>query len=187
MAATLGEHVLDRQLGHPEEAGQVHSDRGGEVILCVVGEGLGDEDPGVVDEGVDAAEPLDGGGDDAVGGGGIADVALDCQDVGVLRLGDRARGGDCGVAELAVSGYKAGADALRCTGDDRDLLTAAGGHAATGVFSATNSRRARFTSSEWVQAMLCGPPSTGTSVQSPITTISTPTPWTRWSAKALSS
>src|SRR4029079_18396817 len=122
-------------------------DRGGEVILCVIGEGLRDEDPRVVDEGVDAAEPLDGGVDDAVGGGGIADVALDCEDVGVLRLGDRARGGDCAVAELAVSGYEARADALRRTGDDRDLLTAADGHAATGVFSATNSRIARFTSS----------------------------------------
>src|SRR5258705_410598 len=80
-------------------------------------------------------------------GGGIADVALDCKDVGVLRFGDRARRGDCRVAELAVRGYEAGPDALRRTGDDRDLLTAARGHAVTGVFTATNSRRARFTSS----------------------------------------
>ena len=168
VAAALSEHVRDGQLGHAEEPGQVHSDRGGELVLRVVGEGLGDEDPGVIDQGVYAAEALDGRVDDAVGGGGIADVALDGQDVGVLRLGDGARGGDGGVAELAVGGYEAGSDALRRTGDDRDLLAAAGGHAVTGVFPATNSRRARLTSSEWVQAMLCGPPSIGTSVQSAI-------------------
>src|SRR5450432_2871904 len=61
--------------------------RGGELVLRVVGEGLGDEDPRVIDEGVYAAEPLDGGGDDAPGGARIGDVALDSQDVGVMRLG----------------------------------------------------------------------------------------------------
>src|SRR4029078_10504405 len=42
------------------------------------------------------------------------------------------------------------------------------GHAAVGSLAAMNSRRALFTSSECVQPMLCGPPSTGTSVQSAI-------------------
>ena len=41
-------------------------------------------------------------------------------------------------------------------------------HRVTVTFAAMNSRRALFTSSECVQAMLCGPPSTATSVQSAI-------------------
>ena len=77
VAAALREHLRNGQLGHAEEPGHVHSDRGGELFLRVVGEGLGDEDPGVIDQGVYAAEALDGRVDDAVGGGGIADVALD--------------------------------------------------------------------------------------------------------------
>src|SRR4029077_14659656 len=106
--------------------------------------------------------------DDALGGGGIAKVTLDCEDVGVLRVGDGARVGARGVADLAVSGSEAGPDALRRTSDYRHFLACAGVHAVTGVFVATNSRRARFTSLEWVHAMLCRPPSIGTSVQSAI-------------------
>jgi len=48
----------------------------------------------------------------AHGRGPIGDVALDHQDVGVLGRSDRARGGNGGIAELAVGGDETGSDAL---------------------------------------------------------------------------
>src|SRR6478672_2754598 len=53
---------------------------------------------------------------------------------------------------------------VRCAGGNLDLELDQELHHVT--FAAMTSRRALFTSSGCVQAMLCGPPSTGTSVQS---------------------
>ena len=75
-------------LGQPEESGEVD---GGDqrVVLCgVVDERHGDEDACVVDQGVDAPEAINCLTDDPVGGGLLGDVALDCEDVWVLRLLD---------------------------------------------------------------------------------------------------
>jgi hypothetical protein len=47
--------VRNGGLGDAEEAREVDADDGGELVLGVVGEGLGEEDPRVVDQGVDAA------------------------------------------------------------------------------------------------------------------------------------
>ena len=55
-----------------EEAAQVHAGDVVEVLVRVVGERLGDEDAGVVDHGVDPAEPRDGGVDDARADAGLA-------------------------------------------------------------------------------------------------------------------
>src|SRR5207244_8809072 len=58
---------------------------------------------------------------------------------------------------------------VRCVGRNVDLeLDQVLHHRVTVTFAAMNSRRALFTSSECVQPMLCGPPSTATSVQSAI-------------------
>jgi hypothetical protein len=122
VAAAVDEHLLDGELGNAEEAGQVHSDRGGVVVLRVVSERLGHEDARVVDQGVDPAELRDARRDHALGGGRVGDVALDGEDARVAGGGNGARGGDDGVAQLPVGVHDAGADALRGTGDDCDLL-----------------------------------------------------------------
>ncbi len=55
---------------------------------------------------------------------------------------------------------------VRCAGRNLDLeLDQELHHGVTVTFAAMNSRSAPFTSSGCVQPMLCGPPSTGTSVQ----------------------
>ena len=60
--------------------------------------------------------------DDAFGGGWVGDVALDGQDVLIVGGRDRARVGDDCVAELQVGVGQGGADALRGSSDDGDLL-----------------------------------------------------------------
>src|SRR5258707_8768773 len=55
-----------------------------------------------------------------------------------------------------------------CAGRNLELELDQELHHVTVAFAAMNSRRALFTSSGCVQAMLCGPPSTATSVQSAI-------------------
>src|SRR5436190_9290177 len=57
---------------------------------------------------------------------------------------------------------------VRCAGRNLDLELGEELHHVTGTFAAMNSSSAEFTSSGCVQPMLCGPPSTGTSVQSAI-------------------
>jgi hypothetical protein len=122
VAAALGEHLLDGELGDAEKAGEVGAREGGVVIQGVFGEGLGEEDARVVDEGVDAAVAVDRSSDDAFGGGWVSDVALDGQDVLVVGGRDRARVGDDCLAELPVGVDQGGADALRGSSDDGDLL-----------------------------------------------------------------
>jgi signal transduction histidine kinase len=95
-----------------EEPAQVDSGHRVEVAQRVVGERLGHEDARVVDQGVDPAELRDAGRDHALGGGGVGDVALDGQDSRVAGGGDGPRGGDDGVAQLAVGVDHAGAEAL---------------------------------------------------------------------------
>ena len=92
------------------------------VGLGVIGERLGDEDAGVVDQRVDAAEPRHGFRDHALGGLGIGDVAGDGQDVVIVRRLDRARGGDDAVVAVAIRLHQGRADALRCAGNDCDFL-----------------------------------------------------------------
>ena len=59
VAAALGDHLRDRALGDVEEPGEV--DGGDRVVVVerVLGERLADVDPGVVDQGVDPAEPVE--------------------------------------------------------------------------------------------------------------------------------
>ena len=72
------------------------------VFGGVVGERLGDEDAGVVDQRVDAAEARDRLRDDALGGRRIGDVAGDGQDVRIGGRLDRAGIGDDAVVAVAV-------------------------------------------------------------------------------------
>lgn len=122
VAAALAKHLLDGELGDAEEPAQVAAGDRVVVLPRVLGERFGDEDAGVVDEGVDTSEPLDRGGGDALGRGRVGDVALHGHDLRVVGGGDGPGGGDHGVAELAVRLDPTGADALGPTGDDGDLL-----------------------------------------------------------------
>src|SRR5262249_2231879 len=87
-AGLLREHLLDGELCDVEEAFEVGGDEGAEVFGGVVGEGLGEEDAGIVDEDVDGTEAGEGGVEGFPGGGGVADVAVDDGDtVGGADLG----------------------------------------------------------------------------------------------------
>ena len=112
MAAVPLQHLGDGPLSQPEESAEVDADQQGVVLGGVVGERLGDEDAGVVDQGVDASETLQRSADDLVGGGGLGDVAVDGEHVGVLGRLHRAGGSDHAPALSAIGGDQAGADTL---------------------------------------------------------------------------
>ena len=93
----------------------------GEVGLGVLGERLGDEDPGVVDQRIDPAELLDRPADHPVGDRRVGDVAGDGQHV---RRGvglDGPRVGDDAVAPVEEPADQSRADPLRRAGDDGDF------------------------------------------------------------------
>jgi hypothetical protein len=121
VAAAPLEHLGDGPFGQPEEATEVDPDSDREVVGCVVGERLRDEDAGVVDEGVDAPEAFKCPTDDPVGGGGIGDVSFDAEHARVPSWLERARSGDNRPAPPPILCDKAGADALRTPSDNRDL------------------------------------------------------------------
>ncbi|MNG00446.1 hypothetical protein D3C84_833820 [compost metagenome] len=81
MAAALFFHLGDGELGDVEEAIQVHRQHIGVVFSGVLGERFGDEDTGVVDQGVDAAKTCDGFADHLLSDFGVADVAGHGEDV----------------------------------------------------------------------------------------------------------
>jgi hypothetical protein len=118
VAAASLEHLGDGPLGEPEESGEVDADHSCIVVSGVVGERLGDEEAGVVDEGVDASEALECPADDPVGGGGLGHVPLDGEHGRVCGGLDRPGGGHDRPAPPLVGGDEAGADALRTSGDD---------------------------------------------------------------------
>ena len=122
MARSLLQHFGDGALGQREEPGEIDADHRCVVVGGVVGERLGDVDPGIVDEGVDAAEALECPADDPVGGGGFGDVPVDGEHIRVPVGLDRPGGGHDRPAPPPVLGDEAGADALRASRDDGDLL-----------------------------------------------------------------
>jgi hypothetical protein len=121
VTASPAHHLRDHALGDVEEPGQVH--RGGrEVVLRrVLGEGLADVEPRVVDQGVDPTEPIERLVDHALCGPHLGDVTLDSEVA--LVVGGRHRAGDADdrVAGPAVAGSEAGADPSGGAGDDRNL------------------------------------------------------------------
>jgi hypothetical protein len=58
VATAAGQHRRDRGTGHLEEASEVDPGDGVEVGVGVVGERFGDEDPGIVHQGVHPAEAV---------------------------------------------------------------------------------------------------------------------------------
>jgi hypothetical protein len=120
-AVAVGEHRGDGAAGDVEEAAQVHPGHHLVVLVGVVGERLGDEHSGVVDQGVDPAEPVQGLFDDVRAGARPGQVPLHREHFGVGAV-DGAGGRDHGVAELAVGDNQARADAAGRAGDDGDFL-----------------------------------------------------------------
>ena len=113
MAAALLFHLGDGELRGVEEPGGVDAQDGGEVGLGVLGEGLADEDAGVVDERVDAPEPRHALEDRAFRRLSIRDVAGDREDVGVVRRLDRPCRRDYAVIAIAIGLDEGRADASR--------------------------------------------------------------------------
>ena len=124
-AAALRQHRGHCGTRNLEEATHVHSRDGVIVLVGVLGERLGDEDPGVVDHGVDPAEPCQRRVDDPLSDARPRDVAGHRQHHRVVALFDGAGVGDHRVSELAVCRHQALADALRGTRDDGDALRVA--------------------------------------------------------------
>jgi hypothetical protein len=90
VAAVAVEHRLHRPLRDAEETAQVHTGHEVVVLVGVLGERLGDEHTGVVDEGVDVAERGQCPVHDARGDGGIGDVTGDGQHLLVVGRRDGA-------------------------------------------------------------------------------------------------
>ena len=122
VAAALFLHLGDGELRHMEKSGDVDAKNRRVVGLGVLGEGLGDEDAGVVDERVDAPEPRHALGNRALGRLPIGDVAGNRDDVVIVRRPHRARGGDHPVVAITIGFDERRADALRCAGDNRNFL-----------------------------------------------------------------
>src|SRR6266550_6686365 len=122
MPTALFEHRRDRALRHGKESGEVDRDDVGVVLGGVIGQRLGDEDAGVVDQRVNPAELTQALADDLFGGGGIADVTLNGKHAGVFRRLDGARVRYYRVAEFPVCGDERLSDSLRGPGDDGNLL-----------------------------------------------------------------
>jgi hypothetical protein len=81
-------HFSDCKLRDTEETGEVHGRNRCVVISGVAGKRLGDEDAGVVDQRVDAAEACHAFGDHAAGGGRVGDIARHRENVRIIRRPD---------------------------------------------------------------------------------------------------
>ena len=127
VASALTQHVANDELAEREEAVEVGAEDGGVVVGAVVGERLGHEHAGVVDQRVDVPELRQGLGDDPsrIRCGG--DVALDGQQVGVVARLDRPSRRHDRPTELSVAGDDPRPDPLRPARDDRDVLSAVSG------------------------------------------------------------
>src|SRR3979409_1363053 len=118
MAATLFLHLGDGELSDVKEAGKVDAQHGYVVGFGVLGEGLGDEDAGIVDERVDAPEPGHALGDHTLRRSPIGDVAGHREDFIIVRRLERSRRRDDAVIAIAVRLDESRADTLRRSGDD---------------------------------------------------------------------
>ena len=116
----LGDHLSNDGLSDVEEPGQVHGHHRRVVVRRVVDERLADEDPGVVDQGVDPSEVLERQLDDPLGGLGVGDVPRHGEQAGIVGGGHRARRAHHRVTGGAKGSDNAGPDPLRGAGDDRD-------------------------------------------------------------------
>src|SRR6266850_2086568 len=135
-AALLRKHLLYGRLRRMDEAIQVGRRQRPEVLERVPGERLRKEDPRVVHQGVDRAEPLYRGSNDHLGRRGQTDVAVhQGQLVRALQLGlltDLARVAHYVVAAIEEQVGNRGTDPLRRSRHDDGLLFASHANALSG-------------------------------------------------------
>src|SRR6516225_3295885 len=105
-----------------EEAVKIDAQYVGVVFVRIFGERLSDENAGIVDERVDAAEAPEGLRHDAFRSLGVGDVAGNRQNVRIGRRLDRAGARDNTEIAFPVTLDKGFADASRRAGDDCDFL-----------------------------------------------------------------
>ena len=122
VAGPLLLHLGDGELRDVEEAGNVGAHHRRIVLGGVLRERLCDEDAGIVDQRVDTAKAGDGLRNHALGRLPVGDVAGNGEHVIVARRLDGTCGGDDAIIAIAKTLDQGGADALRCTGDDGNLL-----------------------------------------------------------------
>ena len=115
-------HFGNGELRDVIEARHIHVHHGGVVFRGVFGERLADVNAGVVHQRVDPAELRDAFGNDTSGGCRVTDITGNRQDVRIVRWLDRTRGRNNAVVELAKRLDDFGANALRCAGNDDNLL-----------------------------------------------------------------
>jgi hypothetical protein len=115
------QHLGRDPLRDIEEAGEVGRDLCVEILGRVVGERLGDEDAGIVDQRVDPAEARVCLFDNALCRRRIADISGHGKDVGITALLDGARRCHDPVVAVAEGLDQAGADTLGSAGDDGDF------------------------------------------------------------------
>ncbi len=118
----LFQHLGGGALRDVKEARDIDADIVGVVLGGELGEGLGKEDAGIVDQRVDASKTLQAFADDALGGFGQADVAWHGEDIGVCSGFDRTGTGDNAIVPIAIGPNQARANPLGGAGDDYDLL-----------------------------------------------------------------
>jgi molybdenum-dependent DNA-binding transcriptional regulator ModE len=106
MAAALLLHLGDGQLRDAKEAGEVDAQDRRVIGLGILGKGLCNEDAGIVDQRVDAAEAGDAFGNRALGGLPVGDVAGHREDVLIARRLDGSRGRDHAVVAIAIRVFR---------------------------------------------------------------------------------
>jgi hypothetical protein len=125
VSRALLQHLHHGVLRDVEEASEIGRDLCPEVVDRIVREGLGDEDPGIVDERVDPPEPRHRLFDDALGRCRIADVAGYGSSIVIAAQLDRARRRHYPVIAIAISLDQCSADTLRGASDNDDFLLCA--------------------------------------------------------------
>ena len=117
-------HLRNHLLRHVEEAGDVGIHHQIVFFFGVVGERLRKEDPGVVDQQIDATEVLEGCFHHLGGGFLLADLSIHEDDIGrrleLLRLGDGAGGADDAPATFEERLGQAQTDSAGSASDDGD-------------------------------------------------------------------
>src|SRR5689334_21461431 len=104
-----------------EEARVIDRDDVGEIFRRVFDERLGDEDAGIVDQRIHAAEALDRGLHNPLCDGRIRYVPGHRHEIRLVARPDRAGIRDHAIAALPETFDQTRADALRSAGDDRNL------------------------------------------------------------------
>jgi hypothetical protein len=122
MATAVPFHRGNRTLRNMEEPRDIDTKDSRIVSLGVFGEGLGDEDAGVIDERVDPSEPRHTHGNRIFGRFPVSDVPRYNENIGIARRLYRACCRHYAVPAIGIGCDKGCTDTLRCAGNHSNLL-----------------------------------------------------------------